>query len=281
MMKRIMPARRYTLITLLCILVGSTLRAYPNNETQAASESDSNLIVAILGDSNTSIGGDDCSKEAGWTKWFKDFLKPSECYSYARSGATWTNTSATRYDVVENTAVLSDNNVIYNQINRLVEDVKNRRRTTPTLIIIAAGTNDAWFRDKRPGIYTKSAAQAFSSNNSYITGKKVSSVTSLAESVRYGCEMLMEQFPNARIVLLTPMQTVKATYESIKRVGDTIEQCGNRMSIPVIRQDYNTGVYDVRERNARLYTTDGTHTNTRGARLNGRYIARQITTMIW
>ena len=54
------------------------------------------IDVAILGDSNTWIGGDDCDKEKGWNKWFKDFFRPASCKSYARSGATWTNTEVTK-----------------------------------------------------------------------------------------------------------------------------------------------------------------------------------------
>ena len=42
--------------------------------------------IVILGDSNTAIGGDDCSKSVGWNKWFRDMLSPASCRSYARSG---------------------------------------------------------------------------------------------------------------------------------------------------------------------------------------------------
>ena len=42
--------------------------------------------IVILGDPNTAIGGDDCSKSVGWNKWFRDMLSPASCRSYARSG---------------------------------------------------------------------------------------------------------------------------------------------------------------------------------------------------
>ena len=96
------------------------------------------LHVVILGDSNTWIGGDDCDKPKGWNKWFVDEFRPLSCKSYARSGATWTNTSTTRENVVEDIAVLGNDNVIYNQIARLKRACDEGRQQTPDLIIIAA-----------------------------------------------------------------------------------------------------------------------------------------------
>ena len=58
------------------------------------------MHIVLLGDSNPFLGGDDCDKPEGWNKWFKDLAEPLSCRSYARSGATWTHTSKTAYDVV-------------------------------------------------------------------------------------------------------------------------------------------------------------------------------------
>ena len=54
------------------------------------------LNIVVLGDSNTSIGGDSCTLDRGWTRWFKESMQPASMRSYARSGATWTNATATR-----------------------------------------------------------------------------------------------------------------------------------------------------------------------------------------
>ena len=37
-----------------------------------------NINVVILGDSNTSIGGDACDNPRGWNKWFKDKFAPDK-----------------------------------------------------------------------------------------------------------------------------------------------------------------------------------------------------------
>jgi len=237
--------------------------------------------VVILGDSNTSIGGDGCDNPKGWNKWFRDKFAPKTCRSYARSGATWTNTCATVYDTQENTGKLSNNNVIYNQINRLRAACGKGTQPVPELILIAAGTNDAWFSEARPGAFDKTATQVFAENSGrFITDKSVCNVVTLAESVRYGCEMLMESFPDAQIILLTPLQSVQAGMAEIRKVGDIIEDCGHYMSINVIRQDYGSGVYSVREKASGKFTYDGTHTSEEGARCCGYYIANMVSAVL-
>ena len=236
--------------------------------------------VAILGDSNTWIGGDSCDKAKGWNKWFKDEFAPASCVSYARSGATWTNTENTLYNILEDIDVLGKDNVIYNQINRLVNAVEEGRQVVPNLIIIAAGTNDAWFQKARPMVFGMTVDEAFRTDRDFLTSKKVNEVLTLAESVRYGCEMLMDRFPMARIILLTPMQSTAVSNTDIRRTGDIIEECGRQMGISVIRQDYNSSVCRVREEKRHLYTSDGTHTNEKGARQNGCLIAHQINQLL-
>ena len=85
---------RTSVITLLLFLATSL---YANDSTH----------VAILGDSNTWLGGDQCDQPRGWNKWFKDYFAPASCRSYARSGATWTNTARTKRNPDEVKEVLS------------------------------------------------------------------------------------------------------------------------------------------------------------------------------
>ncbi|WP_288318722.1 SGNH/GDSL hydrolase family protein [Xylanibacter caecicola] len=246
----------------------------------SAVQANSNMNVVILGDSNTSIGGDACDRPQGWSKWFRDKFAPATCRSYARSGATWTNTVRTTYNTKEYTEKLSDNNVIYNQVNRLKEDCDAKRHVEPNLILIAAGTNDAWFSTSRPGVFSKTADNAFEYDGGFITGRKASDIRTLAGSVRYCCEMLMERFPDAQIILLTPMQSVAAGTDGIRRAGDIIEGCAHRMGLCVIRQDRESCVYYIREKKSARYTIDGTHTSEDGARRNGCYIANRVSAML-
>ena len=238
------------------------------------------LHVVILGDSNSWIGGDDCDKPQGWNKWFKDALQPTTCKSYARSGATWTNTPETNRNTKENIEILGNNNVIYNQICRLQEAVDNGIQDVPQLILIMAGTNDAWFVKARPKALSMCGCEAFGSDNCKITDRPVNEVLTLAESVRYGCELLREAYPEAQIVLLTPLQSVAAGTENITKAGDIIECCAHKMNLNVIRLDKECGIDAASEKVKHHFTSDGTHTSELGAQKIGTLIARQITALL-
>ncbi len=244
------------------------------------SATQSNLHFVILGDSNTSIGGDLCNEPKGWTRWLVERIQPATCRSYARSGATWTNTAFTKRNTRENIGRLGNDNVVYNQVCRLFEACKADSQPQPDVILIAAGTNDAWFQAERPQVFDLSASQAFQTSISDFLQRKPNTLLSLAESVRYSCELLMQRFPQARLILLTPMQTTQASFELTEKVGTIIEQCAHRMSIPVIRQDYLNGVYNLREASSPLRTYDGTHTSVEGAKRNGYFLARQIEALL-
>ncbi|MCR4602539.1 MAG: SGNH/GDSL hydrolase family protein [Prevotella sp.] len=238
------------------------------------------LDIVVLGDSNTWLGGDDCSKPRGWNTWFKEALQPASCRSYARSGATWTHTPATKRNLVQDIGVLGDDNVVYNQIERLKEAHEKGRQPAPQLIVVAAGTNDAWFAEKRPHAFDKTVAQAFTQQEGPAASKSVNEVLTLAEAVRYDCELLMEAFPDARLLLLTPLQSTAVTAELISRTGDIIEGCGRKMELAVIRMDHDGCVCATDERVKKRYTYDGTHTSEEGARRNGYLVAQRVREMM-
>lgn len=270
--------RRLQLLLAVCLL--STLLAVAqNHESVTETVGVGNAMdVVILGDSNTWIGGDDCDNPKGWNKWFVDIFKPQSCKSYARSGATWTNTVSTRPNTEENIAVLGNDNVIYNQILRLSAACQKGLQPTPHLIIIAAGTNDAWFVKKRPRVFSKTVEQVFAGGS--LLDHNPNQVLSLAESVRYGCEKLNSLFPHAQIILLTPLQAIQPTQANLDKASDIIEQCGCRMGLKVIRQDRECCVRRADEMKMKRYTTDGAHTSEEGARINGTYLAKRIGELI-
>ncbi|MBR3454147.1 MAG: SGNH/GDSL hydrolase family protein [Bacteroidaceae bacterium] len=230
--------------------------------------------VVLLGDSNTWIGGEDCDQPRGWSKWFKEEFQPISCHSYARSGATWTNTEQTEYNIEENIEVLGDNNVIYNQIQRLNKAVSSGVQEKPDLIVMMAGTNDMWFSNKRPGAFSQTVEQAFSDTTS--TPWPVNHVLSLAGSIRYGCDILNVLFPQAQLVLMTPLESTKVSDEVTERTGNMIERCGERMGIHVIRLDKSGCVSRSQELKKYTHTSDGVHTNEVGARRIGHFVAEQI-----
>ncbi|MBQ9560640.1 MAG: SGNH/GDSL hydrolase family protein [Bacteroidaceae bacterium] len=238
------------------------------------------LHVAILGDSNTWLGGDDCRKPRGWNTWFRESLAPATCRSYARSGATWTHTEDTKQNTTEDTGVLSDDNVIFNQVWRLRDAVRRGEQACPDLILIAAGTNDVWFPQKRPRVFAQRVDEVFAATGEPDLTAASEAWQTLAGAVRNGCEMLQESFPDAQIILLTPMQSTAIETADITKAGDVIEACGMRMNLSVIRMDREGCVNRMREQRRMRYTYDGTHTSEAGARRNGRYVANRVRSLL-
>jgi hypothetical protein len=98
--------------------------------------------------------------------------------------------------------------------------------------------------------------------------------------VRYGCELLKAHYPEARITLLTPLQSLAAGTVNITKAGDIIENCGRQMGLSVIRLDKDGGIDAKQEKQQYLLTTDGTHTSETGARQVGTFIARQTAALL-
>ena len=238
------------------------------------------IDVAILGDSNTWLGGDDCTKPKGWNTYFKAEFKPKSCVSLARSGASWTHTPETVLNIEEYAAKPTPNNVIYNQIERLKTSVDSGKIASPNLIIIASGTNDGWFRAKLyPHLFETSAERAFNNRDS-LAQISVNKIVTLAECVIFDCALLQKYFPEARVIMLSPMQTTAVPLSVINQIGDVIENCGKMMNVSVIRQDKVCCVKSADERVKKVNTYDGTHTSQVGAQKNGKVIALEISKLL-
>ncbi|MCM1439400.1 MAG: SGNH/GDSL hydrolase family protein [Roseburia sp.] len=263
----------------IAYLLLSTLIFVGSVSAQAAHKRTSyrGLNVVILGDSNTSMGGDDGSNHKSWDKWFAKELGAASCMSYARSGATWTHADAAKKNPVQNAGALEDDNVVYSQIVQLIEAYEAGKQPKPTLIIIAAGADDAWFVSKRPGLLSRTPNDGFN----IITTDSVSrhepvSLTSLAEAVVYDCMLLNEAFPDAKIVIITPLQSAQITPERLARVAGVLEDCSSALGIDVIRQDIELPVDRNEDMLHKKLTYDGTHTSAEGAATDGHILAQRI-----
>lgn len=224
------------------------------------------MTMVLLGDSNTWIGGDDCSRDQGWSHRFAELARPADIRSYARSGATWSHTRRTVEAPREYSEVLADNNVVYNQIVRLEQAVADGSQPEPDLIIVMAGTNDAWFPQHRPEEFSLTAAEAAGVDAQEIAGRHPSQVLSLGEAVRYDLLRLSLRFPSARIVVLTPFESVKVSAQMLEAVSDIIEEVALKSGASlVVRMDRVGPIRSESEMTHRRFTTDGTHTSAEGA----------------
>lgn len=230
------------------------------------------LDIALLGDSMTWIGGDMCENATGWSHFLKESCKASTITVYARSGATWTNTSQTKKDTSFYSELLHDDNVVFNQTTRLIEDHKKAGDLSPNYIILFAGANDAWFASKRPGIYSDKDRQEM-----YDDLTNPADVTSLYGSVALTCDLLKQHFPNAYLLVVTPLQMSKVSAETIHATGDIIEEAAKSRGCDVIRADKEVSILHATESQSPTYTYDGVHTNPEGAKLLGEYIISHIS----
>lgn len=221
------------------------------------------IHIAFIGDSNTWNGGDDVSKPNAWSYWLVKNLMPTSARSYARSGATWTNTASTPVDTSFYSEVLDDRNVLYQQAARLIAEARAKRQPSPGLIFICAGTNDAWFRDKRPGLYTETAEQAY--NRPMTTATPPSQATSLASSVRLTLMLLQEAFPDTKIIMVGPPYTTRAPRAEIDTLVQTLQQCAERSNVYCVRIERSCGIDPDKEKVKPDLTVDGTHTSQKGA----------------
>lgn len=240
------------------------------------------MNVLIFGDSNCWIGGDDCSKEQGWTKWFVDDFKPASCRSYARSGATWTHTDNTTENIKENIEVLGDNNVIYNQIRRAQIDVSEGDLPMPDLVIVAAGANDVWFVKKRPDALNTGDLLSLSTSSDEFTGLiPINRLTSLTKVVGYDVSLLKKSFPGAVIVLVTPSQSTRYKNDDVLLAGNLIERAVAQMQgVFVLRLDKEGVIKREQELKAKKFTTDGVHTTVAGAQSNGKLISSKVKKLL-
>ena len=226
--------------------------------------------IALLGDSMTWIGGDSCQNETGWSHTLRESGIAAAIDVYARSGATWTNTSSTHRNPQHYSELLHDDNVIYNQAIRLIERADSCD-STPDIIILFAGANDAWFSAKRPGIFDKNDPET-----KYNSVADPRDATSLAESITLVTDLLTDRFPAAVLIFVTPLQMSKTDAETIFKVSDIIEQTASEKGWVTLRADKDTGIRHEEEAESPKFTYDGVHTNPAGARILGDYILSHI-----
>lgn len=217
--------------------------------------------IAVLGDSMSFIGGENCEKPISWTYHFKNTVMPASINLYARSGATWTNTENTEVDIQGFSRILNDNNVIFNQVLRLGHDLENGDIVAPDIIIVYAGANDAWFESQRPGC--KNSPESDLSNVS--ADDLPSERTTLRESVALSLKKLQEISPSSRLLIVTPVQMSKVTEKQVHEISDIIANTALELNCNVIRADNLVGISHDIEKAKPKYTTDGVHTNEAGA----------------
>ena len=221
--------------------------------------------IAFLGDSNTWSGGEDCSRTESWSHHVAKRLHAQYARSFARSGATICNVADTRVDTLELTERLSDTNTLLAQAVRMAGAVERGEMPRPDIVFIAAGTNDCWFADRRPGLFDsaeKAAETAPLTHGSSIP----QGASTLDGSVELLITQIRNSIPEARIVIVGIPLSTRTDAGMTRRAVDRLRAVARARHADFIAIDSDTIINPERERAGFEATRDGVHTNIVGAR---------------
>lgn len=256
----------YYLLLLISILSPETANC---KDTKNCSD----INVVVFGDSMTWISGEDFSNPTGWAYYFKKIIEPKSFTSYARSGATITNSVSTRKNPNAYSDVLEDDNVIYNQIIRFMEDYEKGAITEPDIFIIFAGGNDAWFERKRPGSFNSALDSIRMVNATDYPSQR----TTLGESLVLSIRNLEKICPGSSVLLVTPTEMSKVSAERIHDISDKIHSVGESLGCFILRADQLVEIRHDVEKKKFTFTKDGVHTNSKGAAMLADVIVNYLT----
>jgi lysophospholipase L1-like esterase len=195
----------------------------------------------------------------------------------AVNGAKWRDTSENQqYDgnPIEDD---KDNNVIGNQVQKVINNKGvNADYDDFDIIIIACGTNDI----PKGGLNDEIALipQQFFNGTTPISVDDVDRTT-FGGAMRYSYDKLSNLYPNAKFFISTPIQGAYATrpYVDIKLVGDIEKAFCEYQSIQAI-DTFNCGIcglYEVQGSQGKDLL-DGLHPIKSGGKKMGYYIANAI-----
>lgn len=159
------------------------------------------------------------------------------------------------------------NNCAVVHTQRYISDVKNGLAPEPDIFAFAMGTNDDvnFLGDADKALSGKTLVNANLFNE--------------AGAVRWCIQRIMEEFPNARVFVLTPIQAAdpRLNAENEKKI-DVIKKVAGAMGAQVIDCFHGCGIcekFEVIGGEGR-YLADGLHPHDKGRALQGAFAAKEI-----
>lgn len=235
-------------------------------------ENESSLVninknIVFMGDSIT-------ADPTWWTVNMLTRISFTHFRNLANSGATWEHHTDTVYDLtLGGGGSTVPNNVIWNQINKLIDGVDNSSWEIPDVIVIIAGTNS------QAGSSNGDIATAFTGA---ILGLSPGDTLlhTRAGAIRYCIETILAEYPTIQIVLVTPLQRGTADYTDIFARGQIIKDCAGVLSLQTIDWAKEVGVYGYNEVSANIFLYDDLHPNATGNERIGAFMAQKLKNMI-
>ena len=236
-----------------------------------------NKRILFMGDSITALG----TGERGWVGYFNEVFKPSFFRVDAVSGARLAKEKDVELD--GNPVFLGDKtdytqNVMLNQIEMVSRARKNANPDYDDfdLIIIAAGTNDAYFEEN---CNPETIEEQFTKDGKVVPSSEVNCCT-WSGAMRIIYERLKEFYPNAKICFCSPIQaegTIRP-YKYTLHKRNLIKAICDRISDVIFVDTFNCGICGIYEKpwDKGRDLIDGLHPNINGAKKIAEYNIRAI-----
>lgn len=219
--------------------------------------------IVLMGDSIT-----DETADGDWVRSFKQIAKYKNLRNYARGYCTWTFKNDTAYNVTDTSNRNVGNNVIWNQFNRLKRNV-DIGGNAPDAIIILAGTNDL-LQNKTLG----NVADAFTGS---VLDKDITTLTNMAQSIRYTCECIKQEWPMCQLILCTPW-SVRGFTSDYRNI---IIECAAYLADATIDVWNESGIYYYFEQNGDVFKdSDNVHLNATGGKKVAEFMLRKLIDVV-
>ena len=241
--------------------VGTFLRKFYTDYIKAGANGYPNLgnkTIVIMGDSitmqNQIDGNGNMTKvNTNWPDYAMPLLGDPTVYNFAQDGSTYHDVSGS---LTYQTFTKQYNLMVSKGIN-------------PDIIILAFGTND----------------YQYTHTDDYATAMNIYSLNGLDktnnyQSIRWAYWTLTENYPNALIIVSTPIQRADVGVSSTNWIREAITQMARPYCMNVVDAMLESGIMGQYEKapgyGAGRYLADGLHPNTAGKKLLGRYWAYKI-----
>lgn len=242
---------------------------------------------------NLAVDGDSITEGEQWSAYVYRALHLASHYNVAVSSAVWykrtfttASGSVTTQDYNDpGFAGISDgwlptddleelqkraNNCAVVHIQQYIQAVHEKKTPVPDIFAFAMGAND--------GIECLGSAEDALAGKSLQNNDRIDLFTE-AGAVRWCLQRLLEEFPDCRIFVLTPIPTAEPIFNrKMEPISEVLKTVAGGMSVPCIDCLHNCGITEKFETaNAPgRYFKDGSHPNEKGQELMGRYIAKEI-----
>lgn len=219
-------------------------------------------------DKNVVFFGDSITADPDW--WVKYMLERIQFKNYvnlANSGATWSHTASTVYNTGPWGGSISDNNVIWNQINAHIAGAY----PTPDVAVILAGTNDIARTLGTPSTVFNGSTQ----------NVDPATHTDIASAFRFCIDLLYATYPTIKIIVATPIPRASLKDTATPQRAEIIRECASYCGCEVLDQYNEAGFYDYHEWNTHTkISADNIHPTDLGNQILGEFNANRLIASI-